>query len=104
MAKQFKASNFKLLIGQILLRNTGHCDMQVCAFVHHDGYLMWDSNITDQQVNWVQKEIWKLESYGDELKSRHIKNYSFISSWKNCKANGNRQTFIKNPVIKMLIY
>ena len=46
MAKQFTASNFKASYWADLIEESGAKYAGMCV-VHHDGYLMWDSNITD---------------------------------------------------------
>ena len=72
MAKQFTASNFKASYWADLIEESGAKYAGMCV-VHHDGYLMWDSNITDFCAGKLGSKRDLAGELLTELKNRNIK-------------------------------
>ena len=72
MAKQFTASNFKASYWADLIEESGAKYAGMCV-VHHDGYLMWDSNITDFCAGKLGSKRDLAGELFSELKNRNIK-------------------------------
>ena len=72
MAKQFKASKFSPSYWADLIEESGAKYAGMCV-VHHDGYLMWDSNITDFCAGKLGSKRDLAGELLGELKKRNIK-------------------------------
>ena len=72
MAKQFKAENFDPKKWVDLIEMSGAKYAGMCA-VHHDGYIMWDTDITDLCAGKTGPKRDLAGELFRELKSRGLK-------------------------------